>query len=84
MRIKNVNGHYEVYIDGKFIGSCENNELKILLDEVEKQTCTKAWWNENIKRYQSKEIGTINKTKILFKKKGITTLSYLKAGVSVA
>lgn len=42
MRIKNVNGHYEVYIDGKFIGSCKNNELKILLDEVEKQTCTKA------------------------------------------
>ena len=34
---KNVDGHYEIYVDGKFECSCDAGELTETLDEVEKK-----------------------------------------------
>ena len=36
IKAKNVDGHYEIYIDGEFEGSCDVGELTETLDKVEK------------------------------------------------
>lgn len=33
--VKNINGHYEIYVKGKFYCSCDVNELKETLAEIE-------------------------------------------------
>lgn len=36
IKAKNVDGHYEIYIDGEFECSCDEGELTETLDKVEK------------------------------------------------
>ena len=36
IKVKKVNGHYEIYVGGKFICSCDTNELTETLMEIEK------------------------------------------------
>ena len=36
IKTKNVDGHYEIYVDGKFECSCDAGELTETLDKVEK------------------------------------------------
>ena len=33
---RNVDGHYEIFIDGKFECSCDSSELTMTLKEIEK------------------------------------------------
>jgi hypothetical protein len=32
--IRNVDGHYEIYKDGRFVCSCDTNELRETLEEL--------------------------------------------------
>lgn len=34
MEVRNINGHYEIYMDGSFVCSCDANELDEVLEEV--------------------------------------------------
>lgn len=34
MEVRNVNGHYEIYMDGAFVCSCDANELKEVVEEM--------------------------------------------------
>lgn len=34
MEVRNINGHYEIYLDGAFVCSCDANELDEVLEEV--------------------------------------------------
>ena len=36
IKVKNVYGHYEIYVNGEFECSCDAGELTETLDEVEK------------------------------------------------
>lgn len=36
IKAKNVDGHYEIYVDGEFECSCDVGELTETLDKVEK------------------------------------------------
>ena len=35
MEVRNVNGHYEIYKEGRFVCSCDANELKEVVEEFE-------------------------------------------------
>lgn len=35
MEVRNVNGHYEIYMDGRFVCSCDANELNEVVEEME-------------------------------------------------
>lgn len=35
MEVRNVNGHYEIYLDGAFVCSCDANELGEVIEEME-------------------------------------------------
>jgi hypothetical protein len=37
IEVKKVNGHYEIYINGKFNCSCDCNELTETLNEITKE-----------------------------------------------
>ena len=37
VRVVNVKGHYEIYVNDKFECSCDVNELKETLDEISKK-----------------------------------------------
>ena len=34
MEVRNINGHYEIYKDGKFVCSCDAGELKEVVEEI--------------------------------------------------
>ena len=34
MEVRNVNGHYEIYLDGAFVCSCDANELREVVEEM--------------------------------------------------
>lgn len=34
MEVRNVNGHYEIYLDGAFVCSCDANELGEVMEEM--------------------------------------------------
>jgi hypothetical protein len=36
VKVKKVNEHYEIYVDSKFICSCDTNELTETLKEITK------------------------------------------------
>ena len=37
IEVKKVKGHYEIYINGEFVCSCDINELTETLREIEKE-----------------------------------------------
>lgn len=37
INVKLVNGHYQIYVDGKFKGSCDVGELSETMIEVEEE-----------------------------------------------
>lgn len=34
MEVRNINGHYEIYKDGKFVCSCDAGELREVVEEI--------------------------------------------------
>ena len=34
MEVRNVNGHYEIYLNGAFVCSCDANELREVMEEM--------------------------------------------------
>lgn len=34
MEVRNINGHYEIYLDGVFVCSCDANELNEVVEEM--------------------------------------------------
>lgn len=54
IKYKNVNGHYEIYVDGFFHSSCDTDELSTTLNDIEvelKNMCTNSEKHDIIKTY---------------------------------